>query len=499
MATKKGNLPVSESPTSAPTTKFDIVIVGAGVSGINAAYRVQNQAPAGTSFAVFEGRDRVGGTWDLFRYPGIRSDSDIFTFGFQWNPWPKKGTLATGPEIREYMSQSIQQTGIDKHIRFGHKIVSANWIPRDKCWELSVIVGDDEKPTLYRAGFLFLGTGYYDYHEPMKTAIPGIENFKGKVIHPQFWPEDYDYTDKSVVVIGSGATAVTIVPAVSEKVKHVTMLQRSPGYIFPLPQYNKITLALLLLLPNALAHWLNRAMWVVQTYLMILFCRNFPFAARRIIRRVNKRFLPKGYSVDPNFTPRYNPWEQRLCAAQDGDFFAAVRSGKASVLTDTIQHVTEKEIKLTSGTILHPDIIVTATGLKVIFAGGIQVSVDGEPIKLTDKFIWRSCMIQDVPNLMFAVGFENASWTLGADCAAHLMTRLLCKMKDKKAKVATPHLERPDEMEVKPVFTLQSTYLKNVASTVPKAGTGVWRPRANYMADLYVAKYGDITTDLIVR
>ncbi len=390
---------------------FDVLIVGAGISGINAAYRIKTEAPEGTSYAVFEARDRLGGTWDLFRYPGIRSDSDMFTFSFQWNPWYKKETMAQGDEIRDYLASSAKIAGIDSHIRFGHSIVSANWNSDEKCWEVTAQPKGQDKPSVFRSRFILLGTGYYSYEAPMKTVIPGIENFKGKVMHPQFWPEDYDYTNQNVVIIGSGATAISIVPAMAGVAKHVTMLQRSPTYIFPVPLHSKITAFFFALLPKRLAHRVNRVIWILVTYWMIVFCNRYPNVARRAIRRVNKALLPAEIPVDPHFTPAYNPWEQRLCASLDGDIFAAMRAGQASVVTDTIETVTESSIKLKSGQVLHPDAIITATGLQVMFGGGIEIFKDGKRFDDTKKFIWRACMVQDLPNMIFTVGFENASWT----------------------------------------------------------------------------------------
>ena len=478
---------------------FEVIIVGAGISGINAAYRVKQQAPPGTRFAVFEGRDSIGGTWDLFRYPGIRSDSDIFTFGFSWNPWPNQTTLGMGHEIKQYMIQSAKVAGVDEQIRYQHKVISANWIPGQNYWEVSVSVKTSEKLRVFRTRFLLLGTGYYDYEQPLETVIPGIKDFKGKVIHPQFWPEDYNYTNKEMVVIGSGATAVTIVPSVADKVKHVTMLQRSPSYIFPLPQHPKLTSFVFALMPSRMAQLANRLLWIIQGYLMIAACRTFPGLAKRLIRAVNKKLLPPDIPCDPHFTPRYNPWEQRLCASMDGDFFAALRSGKASVVTDTIATVTEDSIKLNSGEVIRPDVIVTATGLKLKFAGGVRFSVDGKHLDPTQGFIWKSSMIQDLPNVVFCVGYENASWTLGADCAAHLLTRLMWELRDNNATVAVPHLENPEKMEVKPLLSLSATYLKNINSALPKAGTGPWRPRTHYTADLYAAKWGDIRSGLLIK
>lgn len=479
---------------------FDLVIIGGGIAGINAAYRFQTEAPPGMTYTLLEGRDSIGGTWDLFRYPGIRSDSDIFTFGFAWNPWPGKGILAMGSAIKDYMIESTKKTGIDKHIQYQRKVKSANWVGEDSHWELTIQVNGDEKQLdTIRAKFIYLATGYYNYDQPRQAVIPGIDDFQGKIIHPQFWPEDYDYTQKEMVVIGSGATAITIVPSVADKVKHVTMLQRSPTYIFPLAQQSTFSSILFALAPRRLAQLINRTVWILQTLAMIYICKIAPGMARKFVRYNTEKLLPPDLPWDPHFNPRYNPWEQRLCASMDGDIFAALRSGKASIATDTIETVTKKGIRLNSGKELPADVIVTATGLDVLFAGGIQVTVDGRDVPYSQKFLWKGTMLQDVPNLFVTVGFENASWTLGCDCAAYLMTRMMWQMKEKSAKVAVPYLDGKVQMEAKPLFSLKSTYLNNVTKRMPKGGEGVWAPRSNYFTDIMLSKYGDIQTGVILK
>ncbi|KPM40501.1 FAD-containing monooxygenase EthA [Neonectria ditissima] len=475
---------------------FDTLIIGAGMSGINAAYRIQTEGPPNLTYAILEGRGSIGGTWDLFRYPGIRSDSDIFTFGFPWSPWRHSESLAAGDKIKDYMVDSAQSMGIDHHICYHHTVASAEWSSAKKNWELRVMVRGESKPVLFRCQFLLLGTGYYNYEVPLETTIPGIEDFKGKVIHPQFWPEDYDYTDKDVVVIGSGATAVTILPSMAEKVKQVTMLQRSPGYIFSLPSNSSFTNFLFTILPASLAHFLSRLMWLIRSYLTTVLCRSCPGLAKKIIQYATIKQLPPDISWDPHFKPRYNPWEQRFCACMNGDFFAALRSGKANVVTDKIKKVTADSIELESGATMHPDIIVTATGLKLRFGGGIQFSVDGQPFNAADKYAWRAAMLQDVPNLLFMTGYETASWTLGADVSARLFVRILSKMHEKKVTVAVPRMTGTKNMPEKPMMSLTSTYLKNSTAVLPKGGTGPWSPKSNYFADLAGAKWGDISTDL---
>ncbi|KAI0487504.1 FAD/NAD(P)-binding domain-containing protein [Xylaria cf. heliscus] len=474
---------------------FDVVIVGAGISGINAAYRIQNQGPPGLRYVILEGRDSIGGTWDLFRYPGIRSDSDIFTFGFPWSPWDATDTMATGDAIKQYLIRSAQSNGIDQHIRYRHKVETADWHSTEQSWVFKVNVAGQEKPVIFRTRFALLGTGYYDYETPLQTAIPGIENFQGKVIHPQFWPEDYDYTGKDVVVIGSGATAVTIIPSITDKAKRATMLQRSPGYIFSLPSSNFLTRLLFAILPVTIAHRLNRFRWLFRSYFSHFVCKHFPEFAKKNIRKATIQQLPPDIKWDPHFKPRYNPWEQRFCACMNGDFFAALRSGKANVVTDRIKTVTANSIELESGAALHPDVIVTATGLKLKFGGGIQFSVDGNHFQVGDKFAWKASMLEGVPNLFFMMGYENASWTLGADVGAHLFLRLLRLMGDKSAKVIVPKSSGP--MEEKPMMNLSSTYITKAGRVLPKGGTGQWAPKTNYFADMAGAKWGNITQDLL--
>lgn len=476
---------------------FDTIIVGAGISGINAAYRIQTDGPRDMSYVILENRDSLGGTWDLFKYPGIRSDSDIFTFGFPWSPWTRAESLASGEHIKEYMTKSAQDHGIDHHICYRHSVKGANWNSSEKVWELEVNVQGEEKPVAFKCRFLLLGTGYYDYETPLQTTIPGIDNFQGKVIHPQFWPKDYDHTNKNVVIIGSGATAVTIVPSMAESAKNVTMLQRSPSYIFPLPSNSFFTSFLFMILPASIAHFLNRLIWLFRSYLTTAFCRSCPGLAKKLVKHVTVSQLPPTIKWDPNFKPRYNPWEQRFCACMNGDFFAALRSGKADVVTDKIKTVTKDSIQLESGASLHPDVIVTATGLKLRFGGGIAFSLDGKPFQVADKFAWKSAMLQDVPNMLFMTGYETASWTLGADVSAQLFMRILRQMEQQKATVAVPKVSNED-MPVKSMMSLNSTYLKKASEVLPKGGTGQFTPKTNYFADIAGAKWGDISTDLVL-
>lgn len=476
---------------------YDIIIIGAGISGINAAYRIQSQGPSGMRYVILEGRKSIGGTWDQFRYPGIRSDSDIFTFGFPWSPWKYNKSLATGGEIKNYITRSAQSFGIDQHIRYRHMVESANWDSVEQSWTLNVSVDGSQKPSVYRSQFLLLGTGYYDFNMPLQTAIPGIEKFQGKVIHPQFWPEDYDYTGKDVVIIGSGATAVTLLPSITDKARSATMLQRSPGYIFSLSSTSLLTRLLFAILPATIAQYLNRLIWLFRSHLTTAFCKSCPGLAKTIIRWATIQQLPPDIYWDPNFKPHYSPWEQRFCACMDGDFFAALRSGKANVVTAKIKTVTQNNIELENGDALQPDVIITATGLKLIFGGGIQFSMDGKQFQVAEKFAWKGAMIQDVPNLIFMTGYEDASWTLGADVSAQLFTRLLRFMQQQNVKVAVPRLPAFSNMQEKPMMSLTSTYVKAAGEVFPKGGTGQWSPKSNYFKDITGAKWGDLITGLI--
>lgn len=479
---------------------FEVLIVGAGIAGINAAYRIQHELTSSPSYAVLEARSAVGGTWDLFNYPGIRSDSDIASFCFPWAPWSGSDYLGQGCDIQRYMDQAVRDAGIADHIRFHHKVTAADWDSKHNCWHVSVHNTTTGQATSMTSRFLVVGTGYYNYDEPLTTTIPGIDDFAGRVVHPQFWPEDLDYTGKNVVVIGSGATAITLLPSMADKgAGHVTMLQRSPSYLLPLPTTDHAGAILKRVLPTSWASPVQRLYNTVRTTLFCWFCQAFPRRAISILRSLTERLLPEGVSYDPHFKPRYNPWDQRLCVSPGGDFFGALRKGKASVVTDTIEKVTKDSIRLHSGQVLHPDIIVTATGLKICFAGNIAFSIDGgKPIRPADKFIWKAAMIQDLPNLFYILGYTNASWTLGADVTATLIVRMLTRMRKEGKTAAVPRLsgEQMKRMQTKSMFDLSSTYLKKAASELPQGGTGQWEPRTHYIKDLYRVKWGDIDSGL---
>ncbi|KAF7118460.1 hypothetical protein CNMCM5793_007981 [Aspergillus hiratsukae] len=473
---------------------YDIIIVGAGISGINAAYRIQSQLP-NHRYAILEARNAIGGTWDLFKYPGIRSDSDLFTFGFSWNPWNQDNPIAEGASISKYMRDTAAQYGIDKHIHFQHRLLAADWSSADNVWKLAV--DHEGEPKSYTARFVIFGTGYYNYHEPLIADVPCLSQFQGQIIHPQFWPEDLDYTDKKVVIIGSGATAVTLLPKLAEKAAKATMLQRSPTYILALP--NRQSSLLSWILPNTINRKLQRLRWIMTSRIFFLFCQTFPWIARLLLKLSVVRQLPKNIPHDPHFKPRYNPWDQRLCICPDGDFFKSLHSGHANVKTDTIRQVTANGIELASGDFLDADIIVTATGLKLQIAGGTSITVDGEKQRVSDKYLWNGVMLQDLPNASFVIGYTNASWTLGADATALFVCRLLKWMEQHNKVAAVPRLNPvlARQMQPRRLLNLNSTYVAAAEKDLPKAADrGPWRPRDNYLSDLMFAKFGRLDQGL---
>lgn len=476
-------------------TRFDVVIVGAGISGINAAYRLQEQLP-GVSYAILEARDDLGGTWDLFKYPGIRSDSDLFTFGFAFNPWNRSNPIAEGSAIKSYVRDTAEKFGIDQHILYRTKLQSADWSSEENTWALNVEANGN--PKTLTARYVIFGTGYYNYNQPLEAKIPGLENFQGQVIHPQFWPEDLDYSNKKIVIIGSGATAITLLPNLADKAERVTMLQRSPTYILSLPN-RSASRWLAYILPSSMYQRLQRFIWILTSRFFFLFCQRFPNFSRWILKKNVSRQLPKHIPHDPHFKPLYNPWDQRLCVSPDGDFFQCLRKGKADVRTDTIKTVTKKGITLNSGETLDADIIVTATGLKLQIAGGSALSVDGKKIDIGSKYLWNGVMLQDLPNAAFVIGYTNASWTLGADATAQFVTRLVKDMESRKLIAATPRLKssQASTIQERPLLNLNSTYVTVSQRTLPMAGDQApWQPRDHYAKDIKFALKGDISTGL---
>jgi cation diffusion facilitator CzcD-associated flavoprotein CzcO len=458
----------------------DVLIIGAGISGIGAAYRIHEKNPK-LSYAVLERRAQIGGTWDLFRYPGIRSDSDIFTLSFPYEPWTRPENVADGDDIREYLTQTARKYGIDEHIRFNTHVLAADWDSTTDTWTVHTESGGQSKT--YRGRFLFFGTGYYNYDEPYRPEFEGIEQFSGDVVHPQQWPESLDYTGKRVAVIGSGATAVSMIPSLTEKAAHVTMVQRSPTYMLSMPRIHPVVQAIRKVLPRKPAHAVVRLYNTFFTVLTYVVARKAPGFSRWLIRAMAKKSLPEGYPVDIHFKPRYDPWDQRLCLILDNDLYTAVGEGRAEVVTDTIDHIDASGIVLKSGRHVDADVIVTATGLQLQALGGVAVSIDGAEIKPQDRFVYKEHMLEDVPNMAWCVGYINASWTLRADLTARSVAKLLAYMGSHGYTHAYPHLgDKP--MPEKPAWNINAGYVQRAAHVLPKSGTQrPWNVRHNYVLD----------------
>ncbi|WP_197379190.1 flavin-containing monooxygenase [Mycolicibacterium mengxianglii] len=472
-------------------TEFvDVVIVGAGISGISAAWHLQQRCPD-KNYVILEARDDMGGTWDLFKYPGIRSDSDMFTLGFRFKPWTSAKSIADGPSILAYLKEAASENGIDKHMRFGHNVVSANWSDTDNQWLLTVETGGAQKTIA--CGFLLACSGYYNYDEGYSPEFPGAEDFSGTVIHPQHWPQDLDYAGKKIVVIGSGATAVTLIPAlVKSGAGHVTMLQRTPTYIGSLPDIDPVAEKANRYLPQNVAHFINRWRAIIFSTAQYQLSQRFPKYMRKTLLTMAKRRLPEGFDVEKHFGPDYKPWDQRLCLAPNGDLFKAIRHGNADVVTDTIERFTQTGIQLTSGEHLDADIIVTATGLNIRFFGGAQVLRNGEPMDLTDSVAYKGMMLSNLPNMVFTFGYTNASWTLKADLTSEFVCRLLNYMDSHGYDRVVPE-EPGNDIERRPFVDLTSGYVLRALDELPKSGSQTpWRLKQNYFVDLRLIRRGKV-------
>ena len=458
---------------------LDVVIVGAGLSGIGAAYRLQTECP-GRTFAVLEARDVMGGTWDLFRYPGVRSDSDMFTLGYQFRPWQAEKSIADGPTILGYIHDTADEFGIEQHIRYRTKVVGADWSSDDARWTLQLET--PEGPHTQTCDFLYSCCGYYDYDRAYTPELPGIETFAGEVVHPQFWPEHLEYAGKRVVVIGSGATAVTLVPAMAPKAAHVTMLQRSPTWIGSVPERDAVADRLRERLPTKVAHRVIRTKNIVFMLALFNFCQRFPDRARELLVRRNEKELDDPAMVAEHFTPSYDPWDQRLCAVPDADLFRSIKRGDAEVVTDAIDSFVPEGIRLRSGRVLEADVVVTATGLNLLPFGGIAPSVDGAEVDLSEQFVWQGAMLTGLPNFAVCMGYTNASWTLRADLTHRLVCRVLNYMERHDLAAAVP-LPR-EELEERPLLALSSGYVQRKIAEFPRQGhRGPWRVRQNYILD----------------
>lgn len=477
-------------PPTTPPESVDVLIVGAGISGIGAARYLRVEHPA-KSFAIVEARAAAGGTWDLFRYPGIRSDSDLHTFGYEFKPWREKEAIADAPRILNYLHEAIDENGLAEHIRYQHRVVSAAWSSESARWLVEIDRTDTGERVQVSARWIFCGSGYYDYAEGFTPEFEGRERFQGTIVHPQDWPEDLDYAGKRVVVIGSGATAVTLLPAMAQEAAHVTMLQRTPTYIIPLPREDAIANLLKRLLGDERGFALTRQKNIAQQKVVFEFCQRFPSLARRIIRKVNNSQLPKDYPIDPDFNPPYNPWDQRLCVVPDSDLFRTLREGRTSIVTDRITTFTEKGIALASGAELEADIIITATGLNLRLLGGIDLTVDGKRIQLTDTVVYRGMMLSGVPNFALAIGYTNASWTLKIGLLCEYWCRLLRHM-DAHGYDSVWAESDPD-MPTRPLLDFGAGYVQRALDRLPKQGTKEpWVMSMSYYKDRRLLRHGDV-------
>lgn len=461
---------------------FDVLIIGAGISGISAAYYLQEQCP-NKSVAILEGRHTFGGTWDLFKYPGIRSDSDMYTLGFAFHPWTSKKAIADGPSIMAYLNETLDEFDLRKYIRFNQKVVKAAWSSEEAIWTLEVQEKEGDSPIQYTCHFLSMCSGYYNYEHGYTPDFVGKEQFKGKIIHPQKWPENLKYENQKVVVIGSGATAVTIVPEIAKKAERVIMLQRSPTYMASAPAEDKLANFLNSALPHKLAYSINRWRKILLQRFGFNLARKYPkFMAKTLIGKVQKE-LGDDYNVEKHFTPSYNPWDQRVCLVPDSDFFDAIKSNKAEVVTDHIESFTETGILLKSGQTIDADIIVTATGLDLKLLGGIAFTVDGELVDLSKTISYKSMMYSDIPNMVVAFGYLNASWTLKCDLSNQYVCRLLNYMDEKGYQQCTPRQNDPT-LELEDWVDFSSGYFRRKLHTLPKQGSKQpWQFTQNYLVD----------------
>ncbi|WP_116102096.1 flavin-containing monooxygenase [Amycolatopsis thermalba] len=472
----------------------DVLIVGAGLSGIGAASHLQAECP-GRSYAIFESRGAIGGTWDLFRYPGVRSDSDMFTLGYSFEPWTDAKAIADGPSIREYVQRTARTRGIDCRIRFHHRVVRAEWSSGEALWTVEAERSDTGERVRITCDFLFVNSGYYRYDQGYAPQFPGQDEFTGTVVHPQHWPEDLDYTGKRVVVIGSGATAVTLLPALAGDAAHVTMLQRSPSYVLSLPGTDPVADKLRGVLPAKVAYPIVRWKNVVSAMLFFQLSRRSPGVVRKFLRKAVSAQLPRGFDVDRHFNPSYDPWDQRVCFVPDGDLFKAVRSGKADIVTDTIETFTADGIRLSSGRVLEADIVVTATGLNLLPFGGLELVVDGEPVELGERLAYKGMMLSGVPNYAFTIGYTNASWTLKADLVAGYVCRLLNHLDEHGYTTCTP-VPPPSVTATEPLIDLKSGYVLRSLDKLPKQGPAApWRLFQNYPRDVLLMRHGSLEDD----
>ncbi|HEX8642264.1 MAG TPA: NAD(P)/FAD-dependent oxidoreductase [Allosphingosinicella sp.] len=458
----------------------DVLLVGAGISGVDAAYHLQKRVPQ-KSFAIFEARDRIGGTWDLFRYPGVRSDSDMYTLGFPFRPWRGAKSIVEGGEIRDYVEATARAFGIDRRIRFNHRVAAASWSSGHALWTLDVETPDGRRR--FSCRFLHMCSGYYDYAGGYRPGWPGEAEFEGRIVHPQHWPEALDHSGKRVVVIGSGATAVTLVPAMAKRAAKVTMVQRSPSYVVSRPSLDRLA--------PRLGARLTRAKNVALGLFFFNLARRKPERTRARLLELARKDLPEGFDLEKHFGPSYNPWEQRLCLIPDGDLFRAIREGKVEVATGEIESFTKSGIRLRSGEEIGADIVVTATGLVLKLIGGVELAIDDAPADVAGRLVYKGMMLEGVPNLAFSFGYINASWTLKCDLTARYLCRLLGYMDRHGHSVCTPRVR--DDIERRPLLDFSSGYIARAADQLPLQGTEApWRVPQNYFADVATLGFGRV-------
>jgi monooxygenase len=477
------------------TEHLDVLIVGAGISGISAAWHLQDRCPSKT-YAILERRQGMGGTWDLFKYPGIRSDSDMFTLGFRFKPWTSAKSIADGREILAYLKEAAAENGIDKNIRYSQEVTAAEWSDADNRWTVTVHNGTEE--VTMTCSFLFATTGYYNYDQGYSPTFEGSEDFAGTIVHPQHWPTDLDYTGKKVVVIGSGATAITLIPAlVNGGAGHVTMLQRSPSYVGSLPDVDPIAAKANKYLPEAAAHVVNRWKAIIFSTAQYQLARRFPKYMRKTLLTMAQRRLPEGYDVEKHFGPRYNPWDERLCLAPNGDLFKTIRKGNADVVTDTIERFVPEGIKLNSGDVLDADIIVTATGLNMRLFGGAAIRRNGEPLDLTQSMAYKGMMLSGIPNMAFTIGYTNASWTLKADLVSEFVCRVLNYMDANGFDNVVP-AEPSADVEQRPILDFTPGYVLRSLDALPKSGSKApWKLKQNYFFDVRMIRQGKVDDEAL--
>jgi monooxygenase len=483
----------SLTPTDSGHETYDVIIIGAGLAGIGSAYWLQEKCPD-KSYLILEAREDIGGTWDLFRYPGVRSDSDMFTYGYKFRPWQNPQSLSKGEDILDYIRETAAENGIDKNILFNHKVTGANWSDEENQWKIEA--SENGNQNIFYTKFLYICTGYYNYDEAYRPSFEGEVNFNGKIILPQFWPKDLDYTGKDVVVVGSGATAVTLIPSMAEQARSVTMLQRSPSYIMNLPNKNGLFVLMKKFLPLKSAYAITRRFNLTVSILIYKFSKAFPKRMKKMIMKGAAAQLGPEYEVEKHFNPSYNPWDQRLCIVPDGDLFKAIKSGKASVVTDHIDRFTEKGIQLKSGQELEADIIILATGLKLKLLGGATISINGTPVDTNNSVVYKGMMISDVPNMAIAFGYTNASWTLKTDLTANYVCDLLNHMDKKGYEVVIP--KKDENLETESFMNFDAGYIKRANHILPKQGTKKpWRVYQNYFQDMLAIRYGKLDDGVI--